>query len=48
VQLTGGVQADLGDQTGEIYETADGFIGTEETRNEGHGREDRGKMTDDG
>jgi hypothetical protein len=47
MQLTGGVQADLGDQAGEIHETADGFVGAEETRNEGHGWEDRWKMTDD-
>jgi hypothetical protein len=41
------MQADLGDQAGEIHETTDGFVRAEETRDEGHGREDRGKMTDD-
>jgi hypothetical protein len=32
------MQADLRDQAGKIHETADGFIGAEETRDEGHGR----------
>jgi hypothetical protein len=31
------MQADLRHQAGKIHETTDGFIGTEETRNEGHG-----------
>jgi hypothetical protein len=47
MQLTSGVQTNLRDQAREIHETADGFVGAEETRNEGHGRDDRGKMTDD-
>jgi len=40
------VQADLRDQTGKVHETADGFVGAEETRNEGHGRGI--EMEDDG
>jgi len=35
------MQAELGDQARKIHETTDGFVGTEETRNEGHGRDDR-------
>jgi hypothetical protein len=41
MQLTSGVQPDLGDQAREIHEATDGFIRAEETRNEGHGGEDR-------
>jgi hypothetical protein len=41
VKLTGGMQADLRDQAGKIDETTDGVVGAEETRNEGHGGEDR-------
>jgi hypothetical protein len=37
------MQADLRDETRQIQETTDGFVGAEETRNEGHGRE----MTED-
>jgi hypothetical protein len=37
MQLAGGVQADLGDETRQIDETADGFVGAEETRDDGHG-----------
>jgi hypothetical protein len=41
MQLPRGMQANLRDQAREINKAADGFIGAEETRDEGHGREDR-------
>ena len=41
MQLARGMQADLGDQTRKINEAADGFVGAEESRDDGHGREDR-------
>jgi hypothetical protein len=37
MQLTGRVQADLRDQARKVDETTDGFVGAEETRNDGHG-----------
>jgi hypothetical protein len=37
------MQADLRDQARKVYETTDGFVGAEETRNEGHG----GKIDED-
>jgi hypothetical protein len=41
MQLARGMLANLRDQAREVNKAADGFIGAEETRNEGHGREDR-------
>jgi hypothetical protein len=48
MQLARGMQANLRDQAREVNKAADGFIGAKETRDEGHEREDRCKMTDDG
>jgi hypothetical protein len=35
------MQADLRDQARKIHEATDGVVGAEETRNDGHGGEDR-------